>query len=89
MKALLLWMWLSQAADLSTTAVGLHRGCVEQTYWTGELKTIAPAKLGATMVFTLAAHDKTSKGWKWTVAGLAASGTVAAVLNTHTIPGCR
>jgi hypothetical protein len=33
MKGLLIWLWLSQGADVTTTAIALHRGCVERTYW--------------------------------------------------------
>lgn len=87
MKGLLLWLWLSQGADVATTAIALHRGCVERTYYTGNPALIATGKLSATFVLTFGAphlpHGKVLIG------SFATAATTAAILNTHTMRHCR
>jgi hypothetical protein len=87
MKTLLIWLWLSQGADVGTTAVALHRGCVERTYWTGNPAAIAGGKLAGSFVITLGAPKV--RGGKALVLGFAAATTTAVVLNVHTMGGCR
>lgn len=88
MKSLLIWLWLSQSADISTTAIALHRGCVEKTYWSGNPDIIAAGKLGATVTFTFGL-PKDKKASKAIVGGFAAAATTAAVLNARTMRGCQ
>lgn len=90
MKGLLIWLWLAQSADISTTVVGLNRGCVERTYWSQNPAVIGGGKVGGTIVLTWGgAKNPNSRGLKWMVGSLAASATAAAIINGRTIPKCR
>jgi hypothetical protein len=88
MKGLLIWLWLSQGADVTTTAIALHRGCVERTYWSGNPAIIASGKLSATFVLSFGA-PRMARGGKVLVSSFAAAATTAAVLNARTMGRCQ
>lgn len=88
MKTLLVWLWLSQSADVATTAVALHRGCVERTYYSSDPRVIAGGKLGATFVLSWGA-TRMPHGGKVLVGSYAAVATTAAIMNAHTMGMCR
>lgn len=88
MKGLLLWLWLAQGADATTTAVALHRGCVERTYYSAQRSSvIVGGKVGATFVLSFGA-PRMPHGGKVLVSSFAVAATTAAVLNLRTIPSC-
>lgn len=91
MKSLLVWMLLAQGGDLATTGVALSRGCQEVApiYRSMPYAGTVAVKGGATFVVTFTLGKKPSKGSKAVIAGLAASGTVATVLNLRALPSCR
>jgi hypothetical protein len=88
MKGLLLWLWLAQGADITTTAIGLNRGCVERTYWSSNPYLIGAAKGGSTVFFSFTLPNmKPRKLAKGIAIGFAAGTTVAAIHNARVIRG--
>lgn len=95
MKALLLAFLLAQGTDLATTAVGIHRGCMEVNPLYGRNVSITDVvirKGAATVVIGTVAWGVHKKGQTkaakiilWT--GLATA-SMATAWNIHTLPHC-
>ena len=82
MKSWLFWLWMAQAADITTTVVNTHRGCHEAV-WPNASVAVA-GKTGATIALTVTlpifgVHHPTAAR---SIAGIGiASGATGAVLN--------
>lgn len=92
MHALLIAMLAAQSLDISTTLIGLHKGCSEQTFYLKNSAGIAAMK-GSTAIalsFTLPIlskqHPKLSKGF---AIGEIGSGLLGGTLNLRTLPKCH
>lgn len=91
LHSMLLWLILAQSADISTTAMGLHKGCVEQVYPIHSPDGVVAVKGGSVLVFSLIypklkkSHPKLAKGLALVMIG---SGTVGAVHNAMVLPRC-
>ena len=93
MKALLLTFILSQGADMTTTVMGLHRGCVEANpiYHKRSLAEMVAIKSASTMTISFVAwgtrkkHPKTAKA---ILIGGIGAGAGATIWNLHVIGGC-
>lgn len=95
MKALLLTFLLSQGADLTTTVVGMNRGCVEANPLYGRTASVQQVVMtksaGTFVVATIAwgahkeGYTKQAKGIL--LVGIAAS-AIPAVINVRRIPRC-
>jgi hypothetical protein len=82
----------AQLGDLSTTALGLHRGCQEVTYPVKNEAGILAMKgsaLGFTLVIYPKLHREHPKFTKWVFVSLIASGVAATAINLHTLPACH
>ena len=82
MTKLLIWLWLAQAGDISTTCYALRHGAVEANpVLPRSCEGIAAAKLAiAAGVTAYALHTKT-RGMRWVVGIGATSGSVGVVWN--------
>ena len=90
---LIVGMIAAQAADIMTTSVALHRGCVESTYYglqnrwaIGGMKAAGTIALSVTLPMAHHKKPKLSKAVAWAQIG---SGTLGAAFNTTRLPHCR
>ena len=91
MKTLILWTVLAQGADLTTTVVGLNRGCREAVLPFHSPAGVAAWKSGVTVAFVWTYRRQKDRHPKLTRAAaiaVLASGATAAALNLHTIQNC-
>src|SRR4030095_9919598 len=90
---LIVGMIAAQAADIMTTSVALHRGCVESTYYGLQNRwAIGSMKAGGTIALSVTlpmAHHKKPKLSKAVAWAQIASGTLGAAFNTTRLPHCR
>ncbi len=89
---LLVAMIAAQSLDISTTVIGLSKGCHEQTFYLQNAAQIASAKGGMTVALSFSlpilAHKnpKSAKTAAWV---MIASGLGGGALNLRTMPTCR
>ena len=93
LKWLIAGMIAAQAADIMTTGVALHRGCVESTYYglqsrwaIGGMKAAGTIALSVTLPMAHNKKPKLSKAVAW---AQIASGALGAAINTTRLPQCR
>ena len=96
MKTLILVFALAQGADVTTTAVGLHRGCIETNPLYGQRPDIgwivASKSLSTLLVSGIAwkahktRHSRVARILMWTGIGV---GGGAATWNMHQLPACH
>jgi hypothetical protein len=90
-KSIIFYAMLAQGSDISSTAVGLNRGCAELTHPMKSTVGIALMKGGASVSFAFMykgakeEHPKIAKGLAWALIG---SGAAATVWNLTQIPRC-
>ena len=86
MKSYLLWMWLSQAADISSTCYALNTGQFKEAnpLLPSSCQNIALTKIGISSIMTGAAiklDDKHPKLSRWVVGISASSNSIVASIN--------
>lgn len=92
MKILIVWAMLGQGGDITTTVVGLHRGCREITPVLREAPYVGvAAKTALLFTFPFAVRRLEKKHPKWAkgltiAAGL--SGTLTTTWNLTQLPRC-
>lgn len=93
LKWLILGTIAAQAADIATTSVALHRGCVETMYYGLQNKwAIGGMKAGGTVALTVTLpmfHNKKPKLAKALAWAEIASGALGAAINSTRLPHCR
>jgi hypothetical protein len=86
-------MIAAQAADIATTSLALHRGCVETTYYGLQNKwAIGGMKGGGTIVLAVTlplSHQKKPKLTKALAWAQIGSGALGAAFNATRLPHCR
>ena len=91
MKTLLFWTILAQGADLTTTVVGLNRGCEERILPFHSPAGVAAWKTGVNVAFVWTYRKEKTRHPRLTRAvalAVLGSGATATALNLHTIPHC-
>ena len=93
LKWLIVGMIAAQAADIATTSVALHHGCVETTYYGLQSRwAISGMKATGTLVLSVTlplAHHKKPKLTEGVAWAHIASGALGAGLNATRLSHCR
>lgn len=93
LKWLIVGMIAAQVADIASTSIALHRGCVETTYYGLQNRwAIGGMKAGGTVALTVTLplfHNKKPKLTKTLAWAEIGSGALGAVVNATRLPHCR